>query len=314
MPIPESIRKKGYMTAEELTAQRGIMIAVQGPSDSGKSEFFLSAPDPMGVIAIDRMVDGTLRNEDPPTTRRPMNNVAFKIIKVPLAGTGKRFLGKEEVKGLPDDKTSKNQDIYKLYWEKFRDNLYEALEEPWFRTVVVDGDSDSWQLQRLAAFGKLDKIMPINYTEVNSARKAMIAKCWDSGKIIICTNKVKEAYEDKVDSTGKVEKDNLGNNVQVKSGEDVSEGFHDRKSEYMWHIRLEHIYEPAVTEDTVIAAGPRKGQVIVNTITPARWGIKIIKCKSRKTIEGLTLWGPDCSFSGLMRVAYPNTPLSFWGI
>jgi hypothetical protein len=230
------------------------------------------------MLVLDRMIDGMLDNPNPPATRR--NDYAHVVVKCPLVGTAK-------------------QDNYVEYWNTFRSTFYKALDNPDCVTVIIDGDSDSWELQRLAEFGRLQQVPSILYTAVNASRRAMIARAWDSGKIVIATNKIKDTYVDELDAAGNVVKGNDGKARRVKSGIQEAQGFGD--TDYLWHLRLRHLYQPA------------KLNTVTNTITPAQWGIRILKCKANTALVGDELWGDECNFETLVQYVYPNIPLSEWG-
>lgn len=278
MPPSESFTKDGYQSMATLRKSRRLMIGTDGLSDTGKTEFILSAPGPGLVIALDRNFDAMLKNEDPPPTRR--DDFYFKSISVPLA-------------------TAATQNEFLDYWRVFRKAFYEALANPQARTIGLDGDSDSWELQRLAEFGKLTQIPPILYTGVNSARRSLIARAWDSGKIVIATNKVKGEYIDKLKADGTIELNDSGKPVRVMNGEYKRQGFEDQ--DYLWQIQIRHLFAPARTN------------IVTGKAIPKQWGLRIMKCKANKDLEGTELWGGDCNFAGLVQYVYPSIPLKEWG-
>lgn len=256
MTLPASFKRDGFLPASSLhTKFRRLMIGSDGWSNTGKTEFALSAPGPGINLILDRGIDGVLDNQNPPATRNP--DFAYSVIKVP-------------------PNTSTNQRTYADYWKAFRDTFYKALANEDCRTIIIDGDNDSWELQRLAAFGKLTQVPPLFYVECNAARRAMIAKAWDSGKIVIATNKLKEEYA-LVKGTDKRE----------KTGGEERQGFTDQ--DYLWQIQLRHLY------------------------LDGKFGVRIMKCKSDTGLQGIELWGDDCNFQGLVQTVYPNIPLSEWG-
>jgi hypothetical protein len=257
--IPQSFVRDGFVLPNQLRKGKfkRLLVGTDGWSDTGKTEFALSAPGPGLVLCLDRGQEGVLDNPHPPKTRR--DDFAFKMIKVPLAGTTK----------VHD---------YNEHWRTFYSEYIAATENPDARTIIIDGDSDSWELQRLAAFGKLTQIPPIFYTEVNAARKAMIARAFDSGKIVIMTNRLKDGYENQI-----VE----GKDIQVKTGKEVRQGYSDQ--DYLYQLQLRHLRSD-------------KG-----------WGVRITKCKVDMGLVGFELWGEDCNFQSLVQVVYPNVPLSEWG-
>lgn len=269
-PIPQSFRKAGFLPIGEVRKTRRVMITTEGPPNSGKTEFALSAPGPGAVICLDRGFDAVFDNPHPPKTRRP--DFAFKVVLAP-------------------QNTAATQDQFLEYWRSYRSDLYSAIALPEVRTVVTDGDSDSWELQKLAEYGKLTQIMPIRYTSANAARRALYSKVFDSGKIFIATNKMKKEYKDLFKPNGDPVLDETGKQKQEWTGDFKRQGFEDNG--YLFAIRLLHMAR----------------------VTPGgvEFGIKIKSCKPNMDLEGEELWGGDCNFASLVQVCYPNVDLKEWG-
>lgn len=271
MSLPASFARDGFVSAADIHKGRrfkGLLIGSDGPADSGKTEFAMSAPGPGIVIGLDRGSDGPLDNPHPPSERQ--ENFAFNVIEVPKA-------------------SQLNQAGYLEYWKSFYAVYLKALGNQDARTVVIDGDSDSWELQRLAEFGRLSKVPPNLYDNVNGARRAMYARAYDSGKIIFATNKVRKSYVTKLDANGKPEVNNSGNEVRIWDGGFERQGFSDQ--EYLWSIQLRHKYDP----DKKV------------------WGVRLMKCKAQPKLVGYELWGDDCNFAALVQTVYPHIELSEWG-
>lgn len=267
--LPASFAAGGYVTAAKIRPHRRLMLGTEGASDSGKSEFALSAPGPGICLCLDRGYEAMLDNKTPPPTRR--DDFVFKVIRVPLAST-------------------QTQTQYLEYWRAFYSEWIKALDNKDARTVILDGDSDSWDLQRLAEFGKLTQIPSILYTSVNTGRRAMIARGFDSGKTIIATNRLKKGYRTKYKADGTPEKDGTGKDLREWDGKLWDrQGFEDQ--EYLWQVQLRHLYDP------------------IKKI----WGIRILKCKSDKDLIGMELWGEYCNFPSLVQTIHPDVPLSEWG-
>jgi hypothetical protein len=269
VPLPTSFLRDGFVHPSQIRKQRRVLIGTDGPSNSGKTEFALSAPGPGIVICLDRGFDAMLDNPNPPPTRR--DDFAFKVIQAPLP-------------------TQATQTDYLAYWKAFYAEYVKALNNPDARTVVLDGDSDSWELQRLAEFGKLTQVPSILYANVNAARRAMIARAYDSGKIIIATNKIRKDYQPKLDAKGVVVVGGDGKPLREWDGKAYErQGFDDQ--DYLWSIQLRHLYRPE----------------------EPRWGVKITKCKPDPSVEGAELWGNECNMPFLLQNVYPNVPLKEWG-
>lgn len=276
--LRHSLASLGYKARDEVMAIRKTIISSGGLSDSGKTEFICSAPGPGVVLCIDRNFQGMLDNPEPPAARQ--SDFLFKVISIPLYIQGR-------------------QEDFVEYWKRIRKDFYDTLDVQGLRTLGFDGDSDSYELQRLAAFGKLQGVPSINYTEVNAARRAFIARAHDSGKIVICTNKLKPIYMDKINpQTGQVEIADSGRPIRIPSGEYEFKGFED--SDYLWQIVIHHMYKAPYMHP------------VLKKMTEPQWGLKITKCKPRKALEGHELWGSDCNFAGLVQYVYPNIPLGEW--
>lgn len=256
--LPLSFKREGFLTAEELAAKyqyKHLLIGTDGWSNTGKSEFCLSAPGPGMMLILDRGVEAMLDNSTPPKTRRP--DWGFKTIAVPLP-------------------TQMAQPDYLEYWRAFYEDFKKCLSNTDARTIVIDGDSDSWELQKLAAFGKVTQVMPILHTDVNAARRAMIARAFDCGKVVIFTNKLKSVYEE--DSKG----------IGHPTGEAKRQGWSDH--EYLFQMQLRHFRRD-----------------------DGAFGVTITRCKKDTSLEGIELVGDDCNFPTLMQMVYPDVPLSKWG-
>lgn len=270
MTLPTSFIRDGFIPPATVRKTRRLMVGSDGPPDSGKSEFALSAPGPILWICLDRGIDGVLDNPRPPKARR--SDFAMQVIKVPQA-------------------TQLAQPGYVEYWKAFYEVYKKGLDNVEARTIILDGDSDSWELQRLAEFGRLAKVPSILYDNVNAARRAMYARAWDAGKIVIATNKIRKTYVTKFRPDGKPELNSAGNELRVWNGGFERQGFGDQ--DYLWGIQLRHL-----RRDT--PNGPE-------------WGIRITKCKADASLEGGELWGVDCNFQSLVENVYPHIPIREWG-
>jgi hypothetical protein len=288
MALPASFARDGFVTAENARKRmklsngrllKSLMIGTEGESDTGKTEFILSCPGPGIVICIDRGFEPVFDNPAPPPARR--SDFAFKIIEAPMD-------------------TAATQDAYINYFKMCREETYKACANLDAVTVAIDGDSDFYELQTLAEFGKTTKIWPqTKFGDLYAKRRAMTAKWHDSGKIIIGTSKLRDSYADVLDNTGAPVLEINGEVKRVKSGEQERQGFKDQT--YLWNIQIRHLYKP----------------VGINSVTkravPHQWGLRIMKCKANSALVGMELWGDLCNFKGLVQLVYPQYPLADWG-
>lgn len=249
---------------------RRIMIGIEGRGNTGKTELALSAPGPGLAIAMDRNHEGVMDNPRPPTTRN--KDFLWVPVEAPLPGqlaTAKDYLP---------------------HWQAFYGQYRKALDNADARTVILDGDSDSFELQIMAEFGRTDKIMPRSRGPINAARRAMYARAYDSGKFFIATNKLKRKYEQQYDANGQPVKDNTGENLREWDGVSYErQGFGDY--EYLWALQLRTMYDHEAKS----------------------FGLQILMCKADRQLEGEELWGKECNLPTLLESVYPNVPLSEWG-
>lgn len=276
--LPASFTRDGFKSMQDISKKRKrVMIGTEGESESGKTEFILSAPGPGIIECLDRGHEAMLDNPTPPETRG--TDFAFDVLSIPLV-------------------TQVAKEDYLKGWQEFKGRVYKAISYPECLTVAIDTDNASWELQQLAEFGKLTQIPPIMRTSVNAARRAFIAKLYDSGKNIIATNMLTDEYSAIVDGDGKpILKD--GKEQQEKTGERRRQGFKDQN--YLWQIQLRHF----VTESKYIER--------LKKTVPRKYGIKILKCKANGELVGEELTGGDCCFASLVQLIYPGISLSDWG-
>lgn len=289
MALPASFLRDGFVMPSQARKRhklpngallKPLMIGTEGVSNSGKSEFILSCPGPGIAICIDRGMEPVFDNPRPPKARR--DDFAVKYMTVPLLG-------------------QTLQPEYLEYFKQCRSAIYTAIANPDALTIAIDGDSDFWELQVLAEFGKKTQVWPqTRWGDVQAARRVITARCHDSGKIIIGTNKLKDEYEPVIGDDGLPVKENNGEIKRAKTGRLERQGFKDQ--DYLWNIQIRHLYQP-----------PRVNAK-TNKEMPAQWGLRILKCKADTSLEGTELWAGDCNFAGLVHLVYPNVTDKEWGL
>ena len=284
--LPRAFMEKGYVLPEQARKRggskyRGLMIATEGRSDTGKTEFILSAPGPGVILACDRGFDAVFDNQNPPPTRR--NDFGIKPIPMP---------------SVTDFQSPAD---YLPYYKNFYLSAIEASKLPEARTVAIDGDNLSWSLQKLSEWGKLTTFPQVKFADPKAARMSFYHELWSSGKIVITTNMMKQEWRDVVDADGLPVLDKNGERKGEPTGDYVAQGFPDQ--EYLWQIRIRHLYRAAVTRKVL-------GKEIH---VPQQWGLRITKCKANMALIGQELWGEQATFAGLVQFVYPNIPLEEWG-
>lgn len=292
--LPQSFIRAGFGPLPTNKIRR-LLIGTEGEPASGKTEFIASAPGPGIIACVDRNYEAMLDNPRPPKSRR--NDFAYKIINLPT-------------------ETQCSQAEYLAHWKAFKDVIYTACKIPECRTIGIDTDNVSWDLQMLADFGKIAQVPQLMRAGTNTARRAFIAKLSESGKNIIATNMLKDEYVDVLDDEGNPVSDKSGKRVTKRSGERTRQGFPDQS--YLWQVQLRHLVKPASTikvggkdvklpDGRVVRVGGKEER------QPTQFGIRILKCTRNSELINAELWGDECNFAGLVKLIYPEYPLSSWG-
>lgn len=271
--IPASFARDGFV-GTPASRYKGLLIGTEGGANTGKTEFILSGPPPGIMLALDRQYRGCLESAAPPETRQ----ADFLIQPVDMGMT----------QGVTQPDAEK---LWRTYYDQF---YLKALRNPDARTVGVDGDSDSFECQTLAAFGRTSQIPQIQRTGLNAARRLYIARATESLKVVIMTNKLKKKYETVLDADGNpvIETSGTfaGQDKRVWDGKSYErQGWNDH--EYGYDIQLRHLYNRAKHQ----------------------WGIQIQLCKANRALEGDELWGLDCNLPTLLQYIYPHIELREWG-
>lgn len=273
MTLPRSFAADGF-TGIPPSKFRGCLIGTEGAANTGKSEWAMTGPGPGIFLALDKQYRGMLDNPNPPPSRR--DDFLIQPFNVPMSqGAGS------------------NQEEALATWKDFFRNYYlKALANPDARTVVVDGDSDGFEMQMLAAFGRITQIPQIQRTDLNAARRVYVARAVQANKVVIMTNKLKKRYDPVWDAAGNPVPDPQKPAEQKREWDGKSydrQGWNDY--EYCYEIQLRHLY----------------------SADEHQWGLKILMCKANRELEGFELWGEDCTVAGLLQTVYPQIGLEEWG-
>ena len=192
---PKNWAEAGFVTAEAVLTPRLIM-GLSGMEKTGKDHFAFTAPGPMAFLSLDFGDEGVIEKFI------PKKQIFKREFKVPKAINSKN--------------RSEMQEQAEAVWEDFKKCYLFSLTNA--RTVIVDTETESWELCRLAAFGKIEQVKPHHYGPVNREYKeVMIKSAYESNANVIFIQRLKKEYaNDKF--TGNYEQSgytNLAYEVQV---------------------------------------------------------------------------------------------------
>jgi len=110
-------------------------------------------------------------------------------------------------------------------WEQMKRAFIACCKSPQVRSIVWDTATEVWELIRLARFGKLAQVLPVQYGPVNAEMRGLIRTAYDSNKNFVMLHKMKAEYiNDR--RTGKYERAGFGD------------------SEYLVQVNLRTTYDP----------------------------------------------------------------------
>ena len=146
---------------------RRLIASVNGLPKVGKSHFALTAPGPVFFINVDVGTEGVLDKFQAEGKR-----IYVYDVRVPRTAS---------------------KDYYVPMWESLK-KIFEKVYQVGAGSVVVDTDSEVYELARLAKFGKLTQVMPQHYTEVNNEYREILRLAYDSVMNSIFIHKMKAKY------------------------------------------------------------------------------------------------------------------------
>jgi hypothetical protein len=266
MQLPASFAQMGFDLAP-IKPNFRLLIASEGHPRSGKSEFYLSAPEPIAVIEMDHGTKG--------------------MIEKHIANG--RAIGAAYIKFPPPQTSGKidlaaQQKQYEPIWLDVQEKFKKMVKNADARTLAIDTGTEFWNLLKLAVFGSLNPRGDLKtiYPQVNRLYKSLIEMVHNERNDLnlIMTHKYKESY-----------KKNEGGQGESWDGTYKRSGFNEKG--YLIQINIRHTWtveEGFVTEildckQNMDIAGMKLygkesnfmtlGQMIYPDSTPADWGYKL---------------------------------------
>lgn len=137
MPVVNSLQNAGFHVPSMRVNQR-MIAAICGKRGKGKTHLGLTAPGPIAVFNLDVGLDGVVQK---------------------FTGDKVVMVADFEVPYTQDD-AIKERDRFYAAWSA-------AIRARDIRTIMIDTETELWELYRMAEYGALSGIMPYQYTSVN---------------------------------------------------------------------------------------------------------------------------------------------------
>ena len=225
-----------------IEVPRRTIVSVSGREKSGKTHFSLTGPEPLAFFNIDIGTEGVV-NKFQDQGRKPL----VYDCRVPKKA---------------------QQQIYAAMWS----DLKVRLQAAWRLaqgTIVIDTATECWELARLAHFGRLQQILPHNYTEVNTEWRELMKEAYDSRCSTILIHKLKSKWVN-----------------NVRTGEDEISGF----------AETPYLVQTVITVFKEEAPGNVGGMPIFYAL--------ITDCRQQPALTGVNLKGPMCNMEMLLALIH----------
>jgi len=159
-----SIAAMGFKKSS-ANVQPRVIISVEGREKQGKTNFALTSPSPIALFDFDTGLEGVI------------NKFAKKTIWVSEYRT-----------------PILTADQYIASWERYKREFRGALADKTIKTIIVDSETECWELIRMARFGKLTEVMPHYYAPVNAEYRELIRAAFGSDKNLVLIHKMSMEY------------------------------------------------------------------------------------------------------------------------
>lgn len=170
------IQQVGGFNINRPKRRRRMVVAINAPQKCGKTHNALTAPSPIAFANTDTGLEGVIEK---------------------FQADGKVVYSKDYRLVLPTGTDiNKNSEAGSKLWDEYKSDIRHALKSNDIRTIVADTESDTWELIRIARFGKLTQVMPHHYGPVNAEYANFWNEVYDTDKNLILLRKMKEEYDD----------------------------------------------------------------------------------------------------------------------
>lgn len=273
--IDTKLLEASGFTLASAERRRRMIIVVRGQDGKGKTHFALTAPDPICHIAFD--VGG-------------LEGMREKFVSGEVTGKPKRIhqILIHKPRPAPKGKASQTSDLNKdsvkkiagEQWERL-DGAYAAALESGVRTLIIDHETDMWELARLMRFGTDSNVQHL-YTELNSFYAEFLNRAFAYPDVnIVLLQKLRKQYQGMKNSKG--------------------------ESEDRWNGK----WEPAGFGNIRFIA-----QITVECFRddtePYSFHLQVDKCRQNSICTGQVLDDDQITFSNLGQMVFPESSGEDW--
>lgn len=266
---------EGFTTNIQETVDLSLVIGLYGPQGSGKTRFCATAPDPIGVIPLDRKsrftVNKTMKEFD-------------QVVVMPKAD----FIRHENPIKLATLDDAKTKAYYGDHIKRVMDAAFQLLNHQDIRTIVIDTGTQLWEDIMFKNYGRNQRILPRDRGAANQDMIDFLNAM--SGKHLLLIHKAAEIWEgpeDKAKPSGRFKPSGFG-----------GLGYH---STVVIEMKKNTDY------DTNSGSGRGKNWKWATTIIDCQANPELEGPQGREVLTD-----GDINFKNLATLVYPDSP-ELWG-
>ena len=190
----------GLHMADSEAVPNRVVLAVDGLDKQGKTHFALTAPKPLVYLDFDIGKEGVLQKA--PGREKIITAKPFGFRPTEITWDVDKEA--DEIKKLMEAADPELARFRQMYLDALRKPVMEVKGKPIMaRSLVIDTGSEGWELIRFCEFGKLTKVMPHHYTQVNSLMRDLVRAAFDSSVNVIWLHKLKAEWKDNAEGKGR---------------------------------------------------------------------------------------------------------------
>ncbi len=272
MALDNSIFKKPAAAPEYR-----LSVNSEGLERTGKTRFALTAPAPLGILALDRnTMNMAIKAQKVGKEVHVADFVDANVKTNPLA---KWVIPQREEAGKPLAKQeAADRKFYEGRWEAIGDAYYKLVKESSIRTIILDTASQAYDDIRLARFGKVAGVMARDYGPIFAELRDMIlaAKCNLFAVHRLAPNYIKNEWD--------------GKSYKAKGYSGAA---------FDCQLTLRH--------ESALITDPED-----KTKKKPFYKATIMNCSDDGSLMGLELSDDDCNFQTLAQIIHPDAPDGVW--
>lgn len=241
------LEKFGFERAKKEPPKR-VVMSIFGQEGTGKNTFAFTMPKPIALIDMEMGFDRAKLGEE----------------------DERDWLIKKTIFVSPALETAKE---YADKWQEFL-KVYDAVLKSGVPSIVVDTASAVWELLRLAQFGKLTQVMPIQYNQIKPTYKALLQKARKEGTSnVMLIHRAQDEYASVLDpKTNKPVKNPRGDDaLSAPTGALKRNGYGD--TGYEVDVELAMYMEGGVRQGSKKKWSRTRGNVGEDAV----WGCEVLK-------------------------------------